>query len=59
MRIETSPRDNVILLIINNKYRLPITNFLQAMGMTVDDIYKAFASVDTGEVKYIEETLKH
>ena len=59
LRIETSPRDNVILLIINNKYRLPITNFLQALGMTVDDICKAFSSVDTGDIKYIEETLKH
>ena len=59
LRIETSPRDNVILLIINNKYRLPVTNFLQALGMTIDDIYKAFSSVDTGDIKYIEETLSH
>lgn len=59
LKIETSPRDGVIYIVINHKHRMPVTNFLQAIGMSIDDIYKAFAKVDTGETKFIEETFGH
>ncbi|MCY4010689.1 MAG: DNA-directed RNA polymerase subunit beta, partial [Candidatus Saccharibacteria bacterium] len=59
LRIETSPKDNVIYIVINHKFKTPVTNFLQAIGMTIDEIYRAFANVDTGSVKYISETFKH
>ena len=59
LKIETSPRDGVIFIIINHKYRLPITNFLQALGMNIDDIYDAFEHVDTGETQHIKATFDH
>ena len=49
LKIETSPRESVIFIIINHKHRLPITNFLQAIGMSIEDIYDAFADLNTGE----------
>lgn len=59
LKIETSPRDGVIFIIINYKYRLPITNLLQALGMTIDEVYKAFADIDKGETEYIRATFSH
>ena len=59
LKIETSPREGVIFIIINHKHRLPVTTFLQSLGMSIDDIYKAFADIDTGEINYIKETFKH
>lgn len=59
LKIETSPRDGVIFIVINHKYRLPMTNFLQALGMNIDQIYDAFTHVDTGKTNYIKETLHH
>ncbi len=32
LKIETSPRDGVIFVVINHKYRLPVTNFLICLG---------------------------
>ncbi|MBU3934422.1 DNA-directed RNA polymerase subunit beta [Patescibacteria group bacterium] len=44
---------------INRKRKVPATTLLLALGLeTVDKIEKAFADVDTGEIKYIKETLK-
>ena len=59
LKIETSPREGVIFIVINHKYRLPVTNFLLALGMSVEDIYEAFADIDNGETSYIKETLRH
>lgn len=44
---------------INRKRKVPATTLLLALGLkTVADIEKEFKDVDTGEVKYIYETLK-
>ncbi len=59
LKIETSPREGVIFVIINHKHRLPATNFLQALGMSIPEIYKAFAGIDKGETSYIEKTFRH
>ena len=59
LKLETSPRDGVIFAVINYKHRLPVTNFLQALGIDIDEIRALFAHVDTGKTQYIEETLKH
>ena len=59
LKIETAPKDGTIFIIINHKFRVPVTNFLQAVGMSVGEIEKAFASVDTGPTRYIEATLKN
>ena len=59
LKIETSPRDGVIFVVINHKYRLPVTNFLIALGMEIDEIYQAFAAVDKGPTEYIRTTFGH
>ncbi len=44
---------------INRKRKVPATTLLMALGLdTVQKVEKAFAGVDTGEVKYIKETLR-
>ncbi len=44
---------------INRKRRVPATTLLRAFGLEkAEDILKKFADVDTGEVKYIKETIK-
>jgi len=44
---------------INRKRKVPATTLLLALGLdTIDKIEKAFADTDTGEIKYIKETLK-
>ena len=43
---------------IDRRRKVPVTTFLRALGMSKDsEIKKAFANVDTGEIKYIEATL--
>ncbi|MBU4275062.1 DNA-directed RNA polymerase subunit beta [Patescibacteria group bacterium] len=44
---------------INRKRKVPATTLLLALGLdTIDKIQKKFADIDTGEIKYIKETLK-
>ncbi len=44
---------------INRKRKVPATTLLMALGLeNIEKIEKEFKDVDTGEVKYIKETLK-
>ena len=44
---------------IDRRRKVPATTLLRAFGLESDeDIKQAFADVDVGEIKYIEETLK-
>src|SRR6185436_16370978 len=44
---------------INRKRKVPATTLLMALGLeNVEKIKKEFKDVDTGDIKYIEETLK-
>jgi len=44
---------------INRKRKVPATTLLMALGLDgVDKIEKAFEDTDTGEIRYIKETLK-
>ncbi len=44
---------------INRKRKVPATTLLMALGLDgIEKIEKAFKDVDTGEIKYIKETLK-
>jgi len=44
---------------INRKRKVPATTLLMALGLdNVEKVEKAFADVDTGDIKYIKETLK-
>ncbi len=44
---------------INRKRKVPATTLLMALGLdNVEKVEKAFADVDTGEIRYIKETLK-
>lgn len=44
---------------INRKRKVPATTLLLALGLdTIEKIQKEFKDIDTGEIKYIEETLK-
>ncbi len=44
---------------INRKRKVPATTLLMALGLEdVEKVEKAFEDVDTGEIKYIKETLK-
>ena len=44
---------------INRKRKVPATTLLMALGLDgVDKVEKAFKDVDTGEIRYIKETLK-
>ena len=59
LRIETSPRDGVIFIVINHRHRLPVTNFLLALGMEAEEIRQTFAGVDRGSTEYIKATFDH
>ena len=49
----------VISVKIDRKRKLPITTLLRAFGFASDEeIKKLFKDVDTGEIKYIDETLE-
>lgn len=51
--------EGVISVKIDRKRKVPITSLLRAFGYGSDDaIAKEFSDVDTGEVKYIETTIK-
>ena len=50
--------NNAIYVKIDRKRKVSATTLLKAFGMPEKDIKKAFKKVDTGEIKYIEETLK-
>ena len=44
---------------INRKRKVPATTLLMALGLdNVEKVEKAFEDVDTGEIRYIKETLK-
>ncbi len=44
---------------INRKRKVPVTTLLMALGLeNIERVKKTFEKIDTGEVKYIEETLK-
>ncbi len=44
---------------INRKRKVPATTLLMALGLeNIDKVNKAFEKVDTGEIKYIQETFK-
>jgi len=44
---------------INRKRKVPATTLLMALGLDgIEKVNKAFKDVDTGETKYIQETLK-
>lgn len=44
---------------INRKRKVPATTLLMALGLDgIEKVEKAFADVDTGEIKYIKETLR-
>ena len=44
---------------INRKRKVPATTLLMALGLdTAEKVEKAFKDVDSGEIKYIKETLK-
>src|SRR3989344_5395561 len=44
---------------INRKRKVPATTLLLALGLDgIDKVEKAFKDIDTGEIKYIKETLR-
>ncbi|MDO8557456.1 MAG: DNA-directed RNA polymerase subunit beta [Candidatus Jorgensenbacteria bacterium] len=58
LEIETES-DGFIGVKIDRKRKAPITQLLRVFGLTEhEDIIKAFADIDVGEVKYIQATLK-
>jgi DNA-directed RNA polymerase subunit beta len=58
LELDTSV-SGVISVKIDRKRKLPITTLLRAFGYSSDDEIKAlFKDVDTGELKYIDETLE-
>ncbi len=58
LELDTSA-GGVISVKIDRKRKLPITTLLRAFGYATNDEIKAlFKDVDTGEVKYINETLE-
>jgi DNA-directed RNA polymerase subunit beta len=58
LELDTSA-SGVISVKIDRKRKLPVTTLLRSFGYaTDDDIKKLFKDVDTGEVKYIDETLE-
>lgn len=55
----TTDPDGVLSVKIDKHRKTPVTNILRIFGLDDDNkIRKAFADIDTGEVKYIEKTLK-
>jgi len=64
LEFETEP-NGAISVKIDKKRKIPATTLIKALclsergvGLTDDDIRNLFKKIDTGEVKYIEETLK-
>lgn len=58
LEFETEP-SGVISVKVDRRRKVPVTTLLRAFGLSEDkDIRKAFADVDKGEIKYIEQTLK-
>ncbi|MBD3244675.1 MAG: DNA-directed RNA polymerase subunit beta [Candidatus Moranbacteria bacterium] len=58
LEFETDPND-VISVKIDRKRKIPVTALIRIFGYSKNSqIKKLFADVDTGETKYIEETLK-
>ena len=43
---------------VDRRRRIPATTLLRALGMEEADMKKALSDVDTGETKFLEETLK-
>ena len=56
LEIETD-LDGVIWVKIDRKRKVAVTSLLQAFGMTPAEIREAFVDADSGETKYINETL--
>ena len=56
LEIETDP-DGVLSVKIDRKRKLPITTLLKAFGFSEDEIRERFKDIDTGETKYIENSL--
>ncbi len=56
LEIETDP-DGVLSVKIDRKRKLPITTLLKAFGFSEDEIKERFKDIDTGETKYIENSL--
>jgi DNA-directed RNA polymerase subunit beta len=57
LEIETG-LDGVINVRIDRKRKIPITSLLRAFGMEKDEeILKTFKDIDTGEIKFIAESL--
>src|SRR5690606_31742755 len=58
LEFETA-NNGAIYVKIDRRRKLPVTTLLRALGYgKLADIKKAFEDVDTGEVKYIENTLE-
>ena len=53
-----SDAHNVIGVKVDRRRKIPATTLLKAVGMTEAQIRKEISDVDTGEVKYLEETLR-
>ena len=57
LELETAP-NGVIYVKIDRRRKMPITTLLRALGYPkTSEIKESFADIDTGDVKYIEETL--
>lgn len=58
LEFETS-QSGAIYVKIDRRRKIPVTTFLRALGFSkVSEIKDLFADVDTGDIKYIEETLE-
>jgi DNA-directed RNA polymerase subunit beta len=58
LEFETEP-SGMISVKIDRRRKAPVTTFLRVLGIeSGEEIGKLFKDVDTGETKYIEETLK-
>lgn len=50
--------NGMITVKVDRRRRVPATTLLRATGMSEEAIHKALDDVDTGETKFVEETLK-
>jgi DNA-directed RNA polymerase subunit beta len=58
LEIETDAH-GVLWVKIDRKRKVPLTSLLRAFGLAKDaDLIKTFSDVDTGDVKFIKETIK-
>jgi DNA-directed RNA polymerase subunit beta len=58
LELETEP-SGLLAIRIDRKRKAPVTTLLRAFGVQTDeDMFSLFKDVDTGETRYIEETLK-